>query len=1023
MNKLLLKYSFALGIMLFLGIPDMFGQGLNVTGTVTSDDGNLLPGVNVSVIGTSIGSVSDQNGSYNLKNLKANSKLRFSFVGFKTLDVSIGNQSKIDVSLKRDDVGLEEVIVVGYGSVKKSDLTGSVASIKAAELKQTPIVSLDQGLQGRAPGVQVTQNSGAPGGAVSIRIRGGNSISSSNEPLYVIDGFPVSGAVVTPSGPGFGSNQSNGMNALAGLNPNDIESLEVLKDAAATSIYGSRGANGVVLITTKRGKAGKTKVEVESYYGMQSVNRLLPLMNAEQNAAFENELTPGRFPQVGTYGEGTNWQKELFRQAPINSNQITISGGNEKTQFSTATNYFSQDGIIKGSDFKRVAFRLNLDHQFNSKVKFGSNLSLSKLNSNVVNNSQENGVVWSALLMSPLVPVYNAQGFYTNPTDFNSYYAGTPSAENPLAMAEYMKNDYNTLRILGNVFSEVKILDNLTYRFSLGTDIYNDTRNVFIPRTTQAGRVVNGSGGRGIVDQFTYLHESVLNWNPNLGKNHTLNVTGVFSTQSQSQDRTGLSATNFPSDALAENALSIAATQNTSTNKTLWRLDSYTTRLNYNYKERYLLSLTTRIDGSSRFGDGNKYGFFPSLAFAWRIVEEEFMKQQNVFSDLKLRLSYGRTGNAEVPLYQSLFKLGTSGNFDYVFNNARFVGIGAQGIPNPDLKWETTESYNGGLDFSVLNNRLTFNADVYYKLTSDLLLGRTIPSSSGFSNFFGNFGQVENKGFELGVNGILVNKNDFVWNVSSNISFNRNKIVKLDGKLTQIIPAENGGGVAAFANNSVLRVGEPVGSFFGYVYDGLWQKTDNIKTSHMPSSIPGNARFKDVNGDGKLTDADRVIIGDPNPDFIYAFSTNLNYKKFDFSLFLQGVQGNEIFNVVSRLLETAGGGSNQRVEVINRWTPNNPSNTYVLASRSQRIPQSDKYIEDGSFLRLKNVSLGYTVSLKSQSKMRVYVSGNNLFTLTNYWGFDPEVNTTGQSDVTNFGIDNGGFPVAKSLIAGLQFTF
>jgi hypothetical protein len=327
------------------------------------------------------------------------------------------------------------------------------------------------------------------------------------------------------------------------------------------------------------------------------------------------------------------------------------------------------------------------------------------------------------------------------------------------------------------------------------------------------------------------------------------------------------------------------------------------------------------------------------------------------------------------------------------------------------------------LDFSVLNNRLTFNADVYYKLTSDLLLGRTIPSSSGFSNFFGNFGQVENKGVELGVNGVLVNKNDFVWNVSSNISFNRNKIVKLDGKLTQIIPAENGGGVAAFANNSVLRVGEPVGSFFGYVYDGLWQKTDNIKTSHMPSSIPGNARFKDVNGDGKLTDADRVIIGDPNPDFIYAFSTNLNYKKFDFSLFLQGVQGNEIFNVVSRLLETAGGGSNQRVEVINRWTPNNPSNTYVLASRSQRIPQSDKYIEDGSFLRLKNVSLGYTVSLKSQSKMRVYVSGNNLFTLTNYWGFDPEVNTTGQSDVTNFGIDNGGFPVAKSLIAGLQFTF
>lgn len=1023
MNKLLLKYSFTIGIILFLGLSEMLGQGLNITGTVTSDDGSTLPGVNISVIGTNIGSVSDQNGTYTVKNLNSTSKLRFSFVGYKTVDLTVGAKSKLDVILKRDDIGLDEVVVVGYGSVKKSDLTGSVSTIKASELKQTPIVSLDQGLQGRAPGVQVTQNSGAPGGAVSIRIRGGNSISSSNEPLYVIDGFPVSGAVVSPSGPGFGANQSNGMNALAGLNPNDIESLEVLKDAAATSIYGSRGANGVVLITTKRGKSGKTKVEIESYYGMQSVNRMLPLMNGEQYAAFENELTPGRFPAVGTYGEGTNWQKELFSDAPINSNQITVSGGSEKTQFSVATNYFTQDGIIKGSDFKRGSFRVNLDHQLNSKVKFGSNLSLSKLNSNVVNNAQENGVTFTALLMSPLVPVYNSQGFYTNPVEYNSYYAGTGSAENPLAMAQYMKNDYNTLRVLGNVFSEIQILKNLSYRFSLGTDVYNDTRNVFIPRTTQAGKAVNGSGGRGIVDQFTYLHESVLNWNPNIGKNHTLNVTGVFSTQSQSQVRSGLSASNFPSDALAENNLSIAATQTTSTNKSLWRLDSYTARVNYNYKERYLLSLTTRLDGSSRFGDGNKYGFFPSLAFAWRVIEEDFMKQQDIFSDLKIRLSYGRTGNAEVPLYQSLFKLGTTGNFDYVFNNSRAVGIGAQGIPNPDLKWENTESYNAGLDFGVFNNRLNFNVDAYYKLTSDLLLGRTIPASSGFSSFFGNFGQVENKGLEFGLTGVIVNRNDFTWNVSSNISFNRNKLVKLDGNQTQIIPAENSGGNAAFSNNSVLRIGEPVGSFFGYVFDGIWQKTDNIATSHMPSSIPGNSRYKDVNGDNKLTDADRVIIGNPNPDFIYAFSTNMTYKKFDMSLFMQGVQGNQVFNVVSRLLETAGGGGNQRAEMVNRWTPTNPSNSYIVASRSQRLPQSNKFIEDGSFLRLKNISVGYTIVQKSQSKIRLYFSANNLFTITKYWGFDPEVNTAGQSDVTNYGIDNGGFPVAKSLIAGLQLTF
>ena len=1020
------KFNFKNKLMIILSIFcfQSFAQtGKSVRGLVTDASKIPLSGVSIFVEGSKKGTTTDKEGKYLITGVNPSDKLVFSYVSFITQRFSINNQSVIDVSLIADNSSLDEVVVVGYGSVKKSDLTGSVSTIKASELKQTPIVSLDQGLQGRAPGVQVTQNSGAPGGAVSIRIRGGNSISSSNEPLYVIDGFPVSGAVVSPSGPSFGANQSNGMNALAGLNPNDIESLEVLKDAAATSIYGSRGANGVVLITTKRGKSGKTKVEYESYYGMQSVNRTLPLMNGEQYAAFENELSPGRFPDVGKYGEGTNWQKELFNDAPINSNQITVSGGSEKTQFSVAANYFTQDGIIKGSDFKRGSFRVNLDHQLNSKIKFGSNLSLSKLNSNVVNNSQEQGVVWTALLMSPLVPVYNSSGFYTNPVEYNSYYAGTGSAENPLAMAEYIKNDYNTLRILGNIFSEIQILKNLSYRFSLGTDVYNDTRNVFIPRTTQAGKLVNGSGGRGIVDQFTYLHESVLNWNPNLGKNHVLNVTGVFSTQSQSQDRSGLSASNFPSDALAENNLGIAATQTTSTNKSLWRLDSYTARVNYNYKERYLLSLTTRLDGSSRFGDGNKYGFFPSLAFAWRVIEEDFMKEQNVFSDLKLRLSYGRTGNAEVPLYQSLFKLGTLGNFDYVFNNSRSVGIGAQGIPNPDLKWENTESYNAGLDFGVFNNRINFNVDAYYKLTSDLLLGRTIPASSGFSSFFGNFGQVENKGLEFGLTGILADSKDFSWNISSNISFNRNKLVKLDGTQIQIIPAENSGGNAAFSNNSVLRIGEPVGSFFGYVFDGIWQKTDNIATSHMPSSIPGNSRYKDINKDNRLTDADRVIIGNPNPDFIYAFSTNLTYKKLDFSLFMQGVQGNQIFNVVSRLLETAGGGGNQRAEMVNRWTQTNPSNSYISASRSQRLPQSDKFIEDGSFLRLKNISLGYTVVQNSNSKIRLYFSANNLFTITNYWGFDPEVNTAGQGDVTNFGIDNGGFPVAKSLIGGLQLTF
>jgi TonB-linked SusC/RagA family outer membrane protein len=1014
-NKLILILS----ILCF----QTLAQSVNtVTGLVTDASKVPLPGVSIAVEGTTKGTTTDKDGKYSITSVNSNDKLVFSYVSYVAKKISINNQSIIDIILVADNKALDEVVVVGYGTVKKSNLTGSVTTIKSSDLKQTPIVSLDQGLQGRAAGVQVTQNSGAPGGVVSIRIRGGNSISSSNEPLYVIDGFPVSGAAVSPSGPGFGSNQSNSMNALAGLNPNDIESLEILKDASATAIYGSRGANGVVLITTKRGKSGKTKVEYESYYGMQSVNRTLPLMNVQQYVALEDELSSGRFSQnFGTYDpNGTDWQAELFRQAPINSNQINISGGSDKTQFSISTNYFAQQGIIKGSDFKRGTFRVNLDHSISNNIKIGSNLTLSKINSNVVNNSLEQGAVWTAVTLPPIIPIRDANGLYTRPGTINPGYA---QLENPLAMAEYMKNEYNTNRILGNIFAEWQILKNLSYRASLGADNYNDTRNVYQPRTTYAGFISNGTGGRGVVDQFTYIHESILNWNPTLSSNHSLNLTGVFSTQSQSQVRTSLTASNFPADALEENSLNLAAAQSLSTSKSLWRLDSYTARANYAFKNKYLVSLTSRIDGSSRFGDGNKYGFFPSAAFAWRVIEEEFMKKQSLISDLKLRASYGLTGNAEVPLYQSLFKLGASTPFDYVFNNSRSVGIGAIGIPNPNLKWEKTSSYNGGLDLSLFNNKLNLTADVYYKLTSDLLLARTIPSSSGFTTFFGNFGQVENKGIELGITANL-SKRDFKFNTSANISFNRNKIVKIDGNRTEIIPADNAGGVANFSNNSILRVGQPVGTFFGYVFDGIWQTADNIATSHMPAAKPGNARYKDLNGDGKLTDADRTIIGNPNPNFIYGFSSNGSYKNIDFSFFFQGVQGNQVFNVLSRIIETAQGGSNQRIDVINRWTPTNPSSTYVKATSSQRLNQSDKYIEDGSFLRLKNVTLGYTVSLtKVVTKMRIYAAANNLFTITKYWGFDPEVNTTGQSDVTNFGIDNGGFPVAKSLILGLQVTF
>ena len=1012
-----LSFAFPVFLLFFLlSSVNLFAQNAVITGTVSSSDGKPIESASVMIKGSASGISTDAKGEFSIS-VPSGKLIVISAVGYQSKELKpiFGKPNTIVLSLLNAD--LDQVVVVGYGKVKKTNLTGSVTQVKAAELKQTPIISLDQGLQGRAAGVQVNQNSGAPGGSVSIKIRGGNSVSSSNEPLYVIDGFPVSGAVINPAGPTQGNNESNAPNVLSGINPNDIESIEILKDASATAIYGSRGANGVVLITTKRGKSGKTRIDFESYLGSQQVNRIIPMMTAAQFAKLDNELNPGRWSNPDSLGEGTNWQKELFRKAAMQSHQLTMSGGNEKTQFSLSGNFFQQEGIIIGSKLSRGTFRINLDHKINSFVKVGSNLTISGIKNNMVGNSVENGIVWTAVLAQPTIPSHNADGSLLDPNVWNPViYTGV---FNPLASAIYPKNEYNTFRILGNVFADFQILKNLSYRLSAGTDLYKDRRDVYFPRTTPTGFPVNGLGGRGVNDYTTNLLENIVNYSPKIGENHTLDITGVFSTQKQVAIVSSLTASSFPSDALAENNLNLGASQITASNKSEWRLDSYTGRVNYGFKNKYLISLTSRIDGSSRFGTGNKYGFFPSAAFAWKMSEESFMKAQHIFSDLKMRFGFGKTGNAEVPLYQSLSKLGTNPAFNYVFNNGRSIGIGSLSIPNPNLKWETTDSYNIGIDASFLNKRINFVADVYYKKTSDLLLGRSIASSSGFSSFFGNFGEVENKGVELGLDGVISN-NELKWNASFNISFNRNKLLKIDGVRNEIVPVDNGGGIAAFSSNSILRVGKPVGSFFGYVWDGIWQTGDDIANSAQPSSKPGNPKYRDLNGDKKLTDLDRTIIGDANPKFIYAFSNNMSYKNFELNFFFQGVQGNQILNILSRLAQTASG-SNQIVEMVNRWSPTNPSNDYPKAVVAQRMNQSDKYIENGSYLRLKNATIAYNIKkFKSISKCRVYLSGTNLITFTKYKGLDPEINTTGQGDVTNFGVDNGGYPVAKTFVIGVQ---
>ncbi|GAB2556865.1 SusC/RagA family TonB-linked outer membrane protein [Spirosoma aerophilum] len=992
-----------------------------IRGTVVAAESRQgIPGANIILKNTQVGTTTNADGGFTLSVPEGARTLTVSYIGYLSKDVAISGQSNLSIALEMDDRSLNEVVVVGYGTVKKSDLTGAVSSVKAAELKQTPIANFVQGLQARASGVQVTQNSGAPGGSISVRIRGNSSISGSSEPLYVVDGFPISGSdnPLAGGGSSFGNDNGNRLSVLSTLNPNDIESMEVLKDASATAIYGTRGANGVVLITTKRGKTGQTRVNYEGYYGQQQVRRMLPLMNATQFAQYENEVSgQALFTNPEQLGAGTDWQSYIFRKGAMQSHQLSVSGGTEKSLFNISMNYFDQDGIIINSNFKRGSVRVNLDNTISKNFKIGTSLTYTYSQNNgavtsTLADGAGGGIVLSALFAPPTIAPYDALG---NPTIFSGRYL---DLNNPIAVASNVLNRNTTRRLLANIFADWTILNGLTYRASFGGDLVNDTRDSYITRLVRAGSQVGGIGGKGNAYSNTFLHESLLNYQKTLGS-HNLTLTGVFSTQSQLLSSDASSAQTFPNDLVLNDNLSQASIVSIASSKQSWRLDSYTGRVNYNYKSKYLLTLTGRVDGSSRFGANNKYGFFPSVAGAWRVSEEAFMQGQQVVSDLKLRASFGITGNADIPLYNSLSRLNSVGNYN--FNNTRSIGILAANIANPDLRWEKSAQTDIGVDIGLFNNRVQLTADVYAKNTTDLLLSRAIPLSSGFGSVFGNFGGVENRGIELSMNVAVLN-GPLKWDISGNVSANRNKLSIIDGKRTEIIPGDGGGSVGPFTNTSLLRIGQPIGSFYGYFFDGIYQTGESIPTGRTP----GNVRYRDLNGDGVISAADQDIIGNPNPDYYFGLTNNLKFKGFDFSLFIQGVQGNQIYNVSKPRMEGGAGGYNQYATMADRWTTTNPSNRYQKASQGQRINQSDIHIEDGSFVRFKNATLGYTFPAVGKvswlKNSRIYVSANNFITITKYSGYDPEVNTAGQNNL-NLGVDNIGYPVAKSFIAGLQLTF
>lgn len=1002
---------------------------VTISGTVKDKTGQTVIGANVVEKGRTNGTVTDIDGHYQLE-VAPNAVLHISYIGYTAQDIPTNGKNVIDITLSDNTQALEEVVVVGYGTMKKKDLTGSVSSIKSEDIRRSPVTSLDQSIQGKAAGVQVTQASSAPGGKVSIRIRGGNSLSSSNEPLYVVDGFPIS------AGASAGGNGA-GQNPLSTLSVSDIESIEILKDASATAVYGSRGANGVVLITTKRGKEGKVQVTLDAYAGIQKAAKKLDMMNAREFAEFANEarandnlspIFPNKndlynFPDPSGLGEGVDYQDEVFRNAPVQSYSLNVTGGSETVKYAFGGGYFGQTGIVKNSDFNRATFRSNIDSKITKNFTLSANLTAShvwaKSGKSEGDGGGSSGSVMNATLMTPAtVPIRQADGTYTllNPTPNGS------TVPNPVPIVEFAKDAHTINRFLGTIEGKWDIMDHLNLRVTFGADMSSANRDEYWPKETVKGHDANGSGAQYYRRDASYLNENILTYN-NVFGDHSINAMAGYTWQIFTAKSFNSSASNFISDLYGNDNLgagTVIGKPGSSRSKS--QLASYLGRLNYTYKGKYMFTFTARADGSSRFGVNNKWAFFPSAALAWRVSEEKFMDPfRDYLSSMKLRVSYGKSGNQNIGSYKSLATLGI---MDYVLGGARVAGIGPDRVPNPDLKWETTATTDVGVDLGFFNNRLTFVADYYYKKTTDLLWNITLPRTSGFSSIFKNIGSMENKGVELSLGGdIFVSA--FTWNSQLNWSRNRNKVLKIPGFTPSVQGTVSG---SLQVDGSWLEPGLPIGVWNFLKYDGVFRNQAQLDAGpHVTAKDRlGDPRFVDKNKDGVInyTD-DRMIVGDPNPDFIFGWTNNFTYKGFDLSVYIQGSYGNDILNAQRVESNCSAPWGNQRREMLGRWTPENPNTDIPRATTNKysNLGKSSWLIEDGSYLRFKTITLGYTFDkLKFMKALRVYFTGQNLFTITSYSGFDPEVNSQGNSNL-QLGVDYNAYPLAKSYIVGLNATF
>ncbi|WP_454803005.1 TonB-dependent receptor [Mucilaginibacter phyllosphaerae] len=1015
-------------------------KALDITGTV-SDAKGPLPGVNVKLKGTTTGISTDVNGKYKLTVPDGNGTLVFSFIGYTPKEVAINNQQVIDVVLAEEPKALNEVVVVGYGTQKRVDLTGSVGSVSGKALQDRPQTNLEQELAGKIAGVNVSTNSGEPGGSTKIRIRGYSSINTNTDPLYVVDGI-----VWTEGG--------------NSINPNDVASIDVLKDASSTAIYGTRGANGVILITTKRGAKNRpSTVSYDSYVSVSTMAKKIPVLNSKQFLAVEDlayqniqkydpvgwaagkyvddNPTTIRTALIGKLFDAnlqplydTDWQKETTRNAVSQNHNLSFTGGSENINYGLFLNYADDQGIILNSYLKRYNVRLTVDNQVKPWLKVGATLNYNAQDQRAGNyGTGGNNIPRGLIEMIPIIPIKYPDGTYGKRTDYPNMEGG----DNPVAQANEIQELARVRVFSGNGYANIDLFKGLQFRSVLGVT----TSANYIPRFASGlvgGSTADQSYSSASIDEYNktfWQWQNYLTYDKTFNKVHKLNVVVGTEQQNFQQLRVNASTRSLSDNYYQYYNLGAGSIPGLPLSDfTAWQMQSFYGRINYGYNDKYLLTLTGRQDGSSRFGKNVKYGFFPSAALAWRASQEDFMKDNKTISDLKFRVSYGLSGNSEIGQYRSLANINTT---NYVFNGQQAIGTYLSSIGNSDLQWEKTAELNFGVSFGLFNNRLTVDADAYIKKTQALLLNAPLPETSGFTSVFKNTGKLQNRGIELNLSSVNIKTDNFSWNTSFNISFLSNKILQLGASNDDIFLDP-----VFLSQFNLMRVGLPAGSFYGYKVLGTWGTAEEAQAAKY-GLLPGDLKIQDTNGDGKVSSDDKVVLGKSIPDGYGTLTNNFAYKNFDLGVELQFNYGNQIMNLTKHSGQDRTGQANSYATVLNAWTPTN-QNTDIAETRPAYVRyQTEIYstkVESGNFIRGRAVTLGYNfptnvLSKIKLSRLRVYAQAQNLFVITKYTGYDPEVSTYNgspnfaQGPSSNFtqNIQFYDYPKPRVFLLGLNASF